>query len=128
VSKVMSYRAIIFDKVDSNIDKSYDKRTGRFTAPFKGIYVFFVTTTSAEKLKTSICFIQKSDPVNETMVKEMVQTVGSLETKTVAVVLSLDKDGTVWVMNTTKPSEICQMKETYYISFSGGLVEKQSTL
>ncbi|XP_053398362.1 complement C1q tumor necrosis factor-related protein 3-like [Mercenaria mercenaria] len=128
LSNVLSYHSIIFDIVDTNNDKSYNVTTGRFTAPFKGIYVFFITITSTEKLKASLCFMHKFNPVFQANVKEMEQLVEGYNTKTMAVVLSLEKGEKVWVMNGTKVSDVSQMFEPYYTSFSGGLVEKQSTL
>ncbi|XP_045198908.2 complement C1q tumor necrosis factor-related protein 3-like [Mercenaria mercenaria] len=128
LSNVMSYRAIIFDIVDANNGNSYNEMTGRFTSPFKGIYVFFITITSTEKLKASLCFMHRFKPVFQSKVKEIEHSVEGYNTRTVAVVLNLDKGDKVWVLNCTKVSEVSQMFEPYYTSFSGGLIEKQSTL
>ncbi|XP_045198906.1 complement C1q tumor necrosis factor-related protein 3-like [Mercenaria mercenaria] len=128
LSNVLSYHAVIFDIVDTNKGSPYNEMTGRFTSPFKGIYVFFITITSTEKLKASLCFMQRFKPVFQSKVKEIEHSVEGYNTRTVAVVLNLDKGDKVWVLNCTKVSEVSQMCEPYYTSFSGRLIEKQSTL
>ncbi|XP_045198909.1 complement C1q tumor necrosis factor-related protein 3-like [Mercenaria mercenaria] len=128
LSKATPYRAVVFDTVVTNHDNVYNVTTGRFTSPFKGIYVFFVTITSTERLRETLCFIHKFHPVDQGKVKEREQLVEGFNTKTIAVVLNLEKEDEVWVLNATKVSEVSQMHEPYYTSFSGGLVEKQSSL
>ncbi|XP_045198910.2 complement C1q tumor necrosis factor-related protein 6-like [Mercenaria mercenaria] len=125
---VLPYHSVIFDIVDSNKTYAYNETTGRFTAPFKGIYIFFITITSTETLKSSFCFIHMFTPVFQAKVKTLEEQVDGFNTKTMAVVLNLDKREKVWVMNDTKTSEANQMLEPYYATFSGGLIEAQGTL
>ncbi|XP_060601112.1 complement C1q tumor necrosis factor-related protein 6-like [Ruditapes philippinarum] len=124
LSNVTPYRAIRFDTVDTNHDDCYNVTTGRFTAPLKGLYVFFATITTTERLKATLCFIHKFHPVDQSKVKEREQLIEGFNSKTIAVVLTLDKEDDVWVLNVSKVSDVNQMQEPYYTSFSGGLVDK----
>lgn len=125
LSKVTSYRGVIFDVIDTNDDNCYNVTTGRFTAPQKGMYVFFTTITSTERIQCTLCFIHKFHPVDQAKVKQREQQVEGFCTKTIAVVLNLDKEDEVWVLNLTKAVLVRDMEEPYYTSFSGGLVEPE---
>ncbi|XP_045195693.1 complement C1q tumor necrosis factor-related protein 6-like [Mercenaria mercenaria] len=128
LSKVTSYYPIIFDTVVTNHDNTYNVTTGRFTAPFKGVYVFFVTITSTERLKATLKFKHKFHSVDKAKVKSREQCIEGFNTRTMAVMLHLDKEDEVWVINDTKVSEVTKMHEPYYATFSGGLVERQNNI
>ncbi|XP_045198907.1 complement C1q tumor necrosis factor-related protein 6-like [Mercenaria mercenaria] len=128
LSKVTSYRPVIFDTVVTNHDNTFNIKTGRFTAPFKGTYVFFVTITSTERLKATLSLIHKFHPVDKAKVKNREQFIEGFNTRTMTVVLHLDKEDKVWVINATKVSDVNQMLEPYYTTFSGGLVERQNNI
>ena len=46
LASVTKYQTIIYDSVDLNIGNGYDKKTGKFTTPSSGLYVFHITTGS----------------------------------------------------------------------------------
>lgn len=46
ISKNMTF---VYDRVETNVGNGYDVRSGNFTAPENGIYVFHTSTTSFDK-------------------------------------------------------------------------------
>ncbi|KAL4232981.1 hypothetical protein ACF0H5_007668 [Mactra antiquata] len=123
-----SYRALIFDAVDTNCENCYNVSTGRFTAPRAGLFVFFLTITSTERLLASLCFIHKFHPVNQSKIKERKKLSDGFYIKTMAAVLDLEKDDEVWILNLTKPEDARRMCDTYYTTFAGGLIETVKSL
>lgn len=44
----------VYDRVETNVGNGYDVRSGNFTAPENGIYVFHTSTTSYDKSTCSV--------------------------------------------------------------------------
>lgn len=44
----------VYDRVETNVGNGYDVRSGNFTAPENGVYVFHISTTSYDKSHCSV--------------------------------------------------------------------------
>jgi hypothetical protein len=66
LASVKKHQTIIYDSVDLNIGNGYDKKTGKFTTPSSGLYVFHVTTGS----------LDSSHSIVELVVNNVVKDIG----------------------------------------------------
>ena len=51
---VTEHTDIIFDRVITNIGGGYEQKTGRFTAPYDGVYQFNVIVSAQGRQKVSV--------------------------------------------------------------------------
>lgn len=49
INAISKYMTFVYDRVETNVGNGYDVRSGNFTAPENGIYVFHTSTTSFDK-------------------------------------------------------------------------------
>ena len=83
---------VVYPYVITNTGNCYDTKTGKFTSPRKGTYVFFVTTVSYERFSVYLDIVHNGEPEVRTM-----STSVSYQTGTNMVVLELQKGDTFWV-------------------------------
>lgn len=55
INAISKYMTFVYDRVETNVGNGYDVRSGNFTAPENGIYVFHTSTTSFDK---SHCMVE----------------------------------------------------------------------
>lgn len=81
-----------FDHVITNIGEGYDFLTGIFTAPFAGVYVFYLTAMSTNAIGEIVLAIEKNDTV-----LGMVFATGSSDQGSNLLTTELDTGECVWV-------------------------------
>uniref|UniRef100_K1RYH6 Complement C1q-like protein 4 n=1 Tax=Magallana gigas TaxID=29159 RepID=K1RYH6_MAGGI len=64
INTISKYKTIVYDSVETNNGKAYDARSGKFTAPESGLYVFHTSTTALDK-SHSIIEIAKNGQVKD---------------------------------------------------------------
>eukprot|EP00105_Crassostrea_gigas_P041857 XP_019926005.1 PREDICTED: complement C1q-like protein 4 isoform X2 [Crassostrea gigas] len=55
INAISKYMTFVYDRVETNVGNGYDVRSGNFTAPENGVYVFHTSTTSYDK---SVCSVE----------------------------------------------------------------------
>ncbi|KAK3608960.1 hypothetical protein CHS0354_026289 [Potamilus streckersoni] len=90
---LVSEQTVIFDNVKVNEGNCYDSSTGRFRAPFRGLYSFSVTVLTASSSQAVHCLIMK----DKDEIGKVYSGVTGIETGSVTVVTMMDKGQVVFV-------------------------------
>ncbi|XP_034318364.1 complement C1q-like protein 4 [Magallana gigas] len=54
INTISKHKTLVYDRVETNAGKGYDARSGQFTAPESGLYVFHTSTTALDKSHSTI--------------------------------------------------------------------------
>ncbi|XP_061181192.1 complement C1q-like protein 4 [Saccostrea echinata] len=60
VKTFSKHKTFVYDRVETNIGNGYDARSGKFTAPESGVYVFHSSTTAHNKSHCTVEIVQNS--------------------------------------------------------------------
>lgn len=64
INTISKYKTLVYDSVETNNGNAYDAKSGKFTAPESGLYVFHTSTTARDK-SHSIIEIVKNGQVKD---------------------------------------------------------------
>lgn len=64
INTISKHKTLVYDRVETNAGKGYDARSGQFTAPESGAYVFHTSTTAYDK-SHSIIEVVKNGQVKD---------------------------------------------------------------
>lgn len=84
---------LVFDAIISNVGNGYNPRTGVFTAPMNGAYVFYVSCIEYERQDLRLEIVLN----NVSKVRTLAYSGTDYQTGTNMVVLSLREGDNVWV-------------------------------
>ncbi|XP_032906509.1 complement C1q tumor necrosis factor-related protein 3-like [Amblyraja radiata] len=92
---IVSNKTIIYDKVNLNIARAYDKDTGKFNSPFAGTYFFSFSSLPRRGVETDVVLMKNNKRVSE------IHSVLAYNTSQLAVqntILELSPCDSVWVL------------------------------
>lgn len=85
-------QAILYDRVLTNIGNGYDKWSGHFTAPLKGLYVFSCTVMAVSEHHIAVMLVK-----NAHVIAYSHSSYAAWESGAVSVVLAMKKGDKVWI-------------------------------
>lgn len=86
------YQTIKYDRVLTNIGNGYNKWSGHFTAPLKGLYVFSCTVMAVNGHNISVVLVKNGQKM---MLANSSHS--AWETGAISAVLVLNKGDTIWI-------------------------------
>lgn len=108
--------AIVYDNVVTNVRNGYNRWSGHFAAPRKGLYVFTCSVRANSKVGITVVIVHNGRPV-----LRIASSVYSPETGSGSVTLILKKGDNVWVKRLGHGRHI----EKHYNYFSGYLISAE---
>nr|XP_022299570.1 complement C1q-like protein 4 isoform X2 [Crassostrea virginica] len=81
-----------YDRVLTNIGNGYDKISGHFKAPIKGLYVFSCTVMAVERGDLSVVLVKNAQEMSH-----VYSSTGIYESGAISILLSLKKGDKVWI-------------------------------
>lgn len=114
---------IVFDKIITNVGNTYDNRTGIFTAPVRGVYVFEMALMVTHDMHQYLEFAKDGQSVLLNYGRTDGTTLFASSSRTVT--LELEKDSKVWIrtiLGSTPPHGAGRVHGYGFSTFSGWLL------
>jgi hypothetical protein len=99
ITNMGSHQQIVFDHVITNVGNGYSPFHGHFTAPIKGVYVFFVVITNTPGYSSSVTLLRNGGWIWYALAHGGSQNNNLYVTSTIAVTIELQQGDEVWVQN-----------------------------
>lgn len=61
INTISKYKTLVYERVKTNAGNGYDVRSGKFTAPESGIYVFHTSTAAYDKSYSTIEVVKNGE-------------------------------------------------------------------
>ncbi|KAK3601563.1 hypothetical protein CHS0354_027799 [Potamilus streckersoni] len=120
ISKTTLYvpgQIVIFDNVMVNEGNFYDSSTGRFRAPYRGLYSFSVTALKQSATDVHLLVMKDNDEIGR-----LFSGTSSYDSGSVTVVTVMDKGQTVYIK--TQPNYTETVLGDYWATFTGLLHDR----
>ena len=118
-----SHQQIVFDHVITNVGNGYSTSHGHFTAPIRGVYVFFVVITNIPGHSSSVQLLKNGAMISQALAHGGSQNNQLHVTSTTTATVTLEQGDEVWVQNEGIYSTVEELDGYYWSSFSGHLID-----
>jgi hypothetical protein len=115
---VTEHTDIVFDRIITNIGSGYEPKTGRFTAPFDGVYQFNVIVSAQGRQKAAVMVLKNGEMVATVWA----ESIPYWSTASNVAILSLDRGDQVWLLLLSRAS---YLHGYMYTTFSGTILFEQ---
>jgi hypothetical protein len=122
ISNMGSHQQIVFDHVITNVGNGYSPSHGHFTAPIRGVYIFFVVITNVPRYSSSIQLLKNGGWIGSALAHGSNQNSDLFVTSTIAATVELQAGDEVWVQNEYSFSSVEELDGAGFSSFSGHLI------
>ncbi|XP_060570770.1 complement C1q-like protein 4 [Ruditapes philippinarum] len=121
ITNMGSHQQIVFDHVITNVGNGYSPSHGHFTAPIKGVYVFFVVITNTPGYSSSVTLLRNGGWIGYALAHGGSQNNNLYVTSTIAVTIELQQGDEVWVQNEYAFTSVEELYGGNWSTFSGHL-------
>ncbi|XP_053387536.1 complement C1q tumor necrosis factor-related protein 3-like [Mercenaria mercenaria] len=124
ITNMGTKQQIVFDSVFTNVGNGYNTLNGHFTAPFSGVYAFFVVITNTPTHSCSVQLLRNGYFIGHVLAHTKAKSTkdGNYLTSTLAVTVKLQRGDHVWVQNEYAFSAVEQLDGYNWSMFSGHLI------